>query len=72
MVNAGGDLILALIWFLIVLLHYFLLLNMSSGQLIDEDTKGLVLLVLICIDMCLQLVLKPMFPWNLSPDMHKR
>lgn len=43
MVNAGGDFILALIWFLIVLLTCLTIENSTSGQLMDEDTKGPVL-----------------------------
>lgn len=43
MVSAGGDFILPLIWFLIVLLTFLRIENSASSQLMDEDTKGPVL-----------------------------
>lgn len=43
MVNAGGDFILALIWFLIVLLTCLTTENSASRQLMGKDTKGSVL-----------------------------
>lgn len=43
MVNGGGDFIVALIWFLIVLLTCLTTENSASGPLMDEDTKGPVL-----------------------------
>lgn len=43
MVNAGGNFILALIWFLIVLLTCLTTENSASGQMMDEDTMEPVL-----------------------------
>lgn len=69
MVKAGGDFILAMIWFFNSIIDMFNDRKYCKWSTDGWKTPKDWSYNLICIDMCLQLVVKPMFSWSLPPEM---